>query len=877
MCDLGAIDCSAGTSVCKDTGTANSAANGSTCATNSICNNGQCACAQGASCTPTNVCDVGTIDCSTGAPACNDTGTANPGANGVTCAAGSICDNGQCVSCTPTVSYFASPDAVYNGISTLVTLYTTAHPPADGVTMVPSGTSGPVTSLAIVATTPHVQVVVPAGTPVGTYDIAIEDQTGCPARLPSAIAVVGATTLKLAAAMPPSGWQNANTPVTIVRDTTSSFPPSPVFEPLATAFLTPSGSTGGPAIQLAPAFVDANTLAATISPGLAVGQYDLVVVNPDHTVGVLAKAFTVTSQPPPTIATVAPLAIVGQPGQPLTVTGTNFRAGATLSFESCADPTGTVIGNPATVMTGSLTCTAGGCTLSGILNASILTPGSTCVVRVSNTDGTFALSPAIGITNSSLNIVSPRAGSTMTVARRALVGAAANASSASRFVYAIGGDDGTNVAAPFSSVESAPVDSFGNMNAWTVQRYGLGTGRSFGAGVAVGRYIYACGGTDGGSGGSNALATCQRAMVLDPLETPNLTVGDIEIAPTGLPAGSWLYRVSANIAGVPAELDNPGGETLPSNEVAVKMPLPQNTVAQVTLSWTQPTDSQGNVIPNVIGYNVYRTAMVNGTPGAEVLLATVSGATTLSFVDDGTSAPGTAQPLPLGSTGHWATLPAMLDGRRGLAMTYGFDPSTPSTFYVYAFYGLSGAGTALASYEILPVDVGTNGHQTIPVSWRLGAFTTPAPRWQMGAWRVDATVFPTAGNVVYVGGGLTAAGVGANNVEAGTIGAGGDLGTLAQVTQMKLTAAGFGAAAGLSQLFTFGGRSAAPSSSSTSAALIQPQPGLSVNTWNAGVSLLDPLYLLGIGTQGPFVFLLGGETAAGAPVVVTNHTEILTF
>ncbi|MHB8419578.1 MAG: Kelch repeat-containing protein [Myxococcales bacterium] len=104
-CDLGAIDCGTGAPVCNDTGSANPAANGSPCGTGSgtVCDNGVCAsCSQGAGCTPTNACDLGAIDCSTGAPVCNDTGSANPAANGSPCGTGSgtVCDNGGCVSCS---------------------------------------------------------------------------------------------------------------------------------------------------------------------------------------------------------------------------------------------------------------------------------------------------------------------------------------------------------------------------------------------------------------------------------------------------------------------------------------------------------------------------------------------------------------------------------------------------------------------------------------------------------------------------------------------------------------------------------------------------------------------------------------------------------
>lgn len=56
----------------------------------------------------------------------------------------------------------------------------------------------------------------------------------------------------------------------------------------------------------------------------------------------------------------------------------------------------------------------------------------------------------------SLNLETPKPGTEMNLPRRGLVSAAAKATSAARFVFAVAGDDGgANV---YNSVESAPVD-----------------------------------------------------------------------------------------------------------------------------------------------------------------------------------------------------------------------------------------------------------------------------------------------------------------------------------------------------------------------------------------------------------------------------------
>jgi hypothetical protein len=99
VCALGTISCATGTPVCV-AGGANTSANGSTCGTNEVCDNGTCgACVSGASCTPTNVCALGTISCATGVPVCV-AGGANTSKNGASCGTNEVCDNGTCGTCT---------------------------------------------------------------------------------------------------------------------------------------------------------------------------------------------------------------------------------------------------------------------------------------------------------------------------------------------------------------------------------------------------------------------------------------------------------------------------------------------------------------------------------------------------------------------------------------------------------------------------------------------------------------------------------------------------------------------------------------------------------------------------------------------------------
>jgi hypothetical protein len=788
------------------------------------------------------------------------------------------------------VLYFVDPNVVYNGANTAVTLYVTtitgglpatkvvltAQVGGATITYTPGDATHPVN--AVPGHPNRVQIVVPAGTAAGAYDVTFSDALGCPAQLVGGLTVTATKTITLKNVLPPFGAAATQTPVTIFRDAAAPAPNNVAFKPTPRAFLNKhnAGATDV-AIQLGSvAYVDGATLTAIVPANQAVGAYDLIVINPSPTneVGFLPNAFTVTTAPPPTVSSVTPASIVNATGQAVVVSGANFRAGAVVTVPQCTTAVGGAAPAANGVVTGALNCTGPTCTLAATIDASNLAAGDVCILHVANTDGTFVDFSAIGVTNSSLNLSTPRAGTPMNFARRALVGAAANATSAARFVYAIGGDDG---ATPYKSVEAAAVDPFGAIKAWTVQPYDLGTARSFAAGVTVGNYIYLCGGSDG----TNALASCKRALVLSPTEAPDLQVSDITLAATGLAPGYWYYRVSAIFGS--GDADNPSGESLPSEEVIVLVPTIGAKKIQIQLGWSAPVDSLGAALPNVTGYRVYRTAMVNGTSGQEVLLADNVPGT--SFVDDASKASGTATPLPLGSTGQWAALPTMGAARKGLAMTSGVDPTNPLKTYVYSFFGMN-ATTTNNSYEYLAITTQANGHQTVSGAWTTGASTTTAPRWQAGAWRVDSTVYGPAGTstYVYVGGGLTAAGASANTVEAGKIAAGGDLGTLVAgagggpVRNFGVEIAGYGVLAANNQLYTFGGVGGAPAKNAKSAKLASPQPALASGAWNdEGLSTIDPLYLEGSAVQSAFVFLLGGEISVGPPIVATKNTETVVW
>jgi hypothetical protein len=769
-----------------------------------------------------------------------------------------------------------SPDVVFNGISTRVLVFATSLGSSVMISIVPTGMTAPVTSLQSAQVAGHpgrFAAVVPQGQAPGDYDLLLSDSSGCSAILAHGLKVTGTQTLALKSVSPSFATIVRDTTITLLRDTSAPMTMAAPFVATPHVFLN---VTNPPPLSVAieipsVTFVDSDTLTAVVPKNTTIQSYDLIVVNPDGTAGVLSNAFRVNGTLPPSISSVVPSSIVDTAGQVVTLTGQTFT-GSTVTL-SCADATGNPVSSP-NVVSGADTCTAGTCTKTATIDGSPLAPGDVCVLRLTNGDLSYSDYSALGVTNASLNLSAPRPAPSLNVGRRALASAAAYASPTARFAYAIGGDPGASMAnAPFSSTEVAPVDAFGKVGAWSLQPAStLRTARAFAATATLGRYLYVAGGTDG----TSALTSAERAMILNPDEAPTAMLDDFVPATTGLDPGYWFYRVSATFGA--NDPDNPGGEGLPSSELIVKVPSYGGRKMQVAIAWTTPLDALGVPLPNIAGYNIYRTPMVNGVPGQEVLLSMV-GPSPLRYVDDGTDTPGTQTVLPLGSTGHWAALPSMSVSRKGAAGAIGPDPATPGRFYFYALLGLSQANVAQTGYEYLPITVAANGHQTVGSAWTTGTSSTGAGRWQLGAWVADKTVSALLGSDtwIFMGGGMDASLAFVGAVDAGKISAGGDLGTLSATPKdFSASAAGYGVCAANGQLYTFGGAAGTPSSSAKAAALVAPAPSLANNSWNSeGLTLTTGRYLPGSAVAGPFIFLMGGQTSM--PSNASTSTEVVVW
>lgn len=763
------------------------------------------------------------------------------------------------------IIFYADPPVVYNGVNTQVTLFATTITGDPEVTITPAGAMTPVTTLADTAVSGRPnrrQALVPSGQMAGEYDVRLKDGTGCSATLPKGIRVVSELTVTMKNVVPPFGWTGEDTAVTVFRDTAAAAPADKPFINGARLFMNPS--TGGATDVAVPligvSFLDKDRLTGVVPKGTPVKKYDLIAVNPDGTVGLLKNAYDEVTNAPPAISTVTPSSIVNATGQAVTVVGANFDAGATVSL-TCVDAAGAPVTATATIATP----TGGGTTTRTVtINGSTLASGAVCVLRITNPDMAYGEYSAIGVTNSSLNLSTPRAGTLMTVARRALSAASGDATTAQRFVYAIGGDGGT-AATALDSYELAPVDLFGKMGAWIAPRVKLGSKRTLAGAVTVGRYIYNVGGNDG----TGPLDTAERALILSPLETPEITDVDLALEMAGLDAGLYQYRVSATFDA--ADTDNPGGESLASDVFAIRVPTFTGKKIAVTLVWKKPVDKLGANLPNVSGYKIYRTAK-DGAPGSELLLGTVTGADTLLFKDDGTKMPGADAPLPLGSTGAWLKLPNLSVKRSAPGVAAAFDPADATKFYVYAIMGNS--PTPVGSYDFLPVTIAANGRQSAAAAWTAGTTTNAVPRAEFGAWVVTAATTGLVSGTdtwIYAGGGRAGASLN-GAVDAAKVQAGGALGAWnISPKDFSADSAGYGICSANNSLFVFGGANGAPSGGAKAAKFVSPIPALASNSWNnEGLTMTQSRYLLGSAVQSAFIFLLGGQTGTEAASKTTE-------
>ncbi len=599
---------------------------------------------------------------------------------------------------------------------------------------------------------------IPPGTPEGTYDFVLTNPEGCSFTLPGALTItyerLGTLSLD-----PRFGWQRRDQPITIHNAPTGAQHPfssgSPEVTLIAPLKAAPSEFVEIPLRQVA--FVSPTTLTAVvptcmgndlqqpqdescpggIAPG---GPYALKVADTGGALGEVpaVSGFTVLESEPPSIESISPSAVdTGglDAATPLVVTGSHFGAGAkvqlvqqlaTGNLRACDLPaTGTPSATslsaevPASVPAAQcVEYTPTGAQVAAT-DGLALAPGL-YVVRVQNTqDPAYANYSGLIVTNPAANPASgPAIATRMATARANFPLVLATNDLGQPFLYALGGTDGTHTLA---SVEVAPVTLFGDVGGAcegatctfrTLERTPLGVGTTgdtpeprLGHSALVRTvpgdtsYLFVLGGVRGSDGAT--LNTVERAQVLKAAEAPVLAPPERLTEEGGtLPTGTLYYRVSAVLGGT--DLENPNGETLPSEEHPVNATEALNAAR---LTWT--------CVPGAAKYRIYRTATANEPSGAERLLEEIDAPGTpectgsslpqVSYVDMGALTPDAQapRPLPPGALGRWVRLSAGLEVARGnaAALLVGDTVYVSGGFCSTAGAGCPSDGATLASVE----------------------------------------------------------------------------------------------------------------------------------------------------------------------------------
>jgi hypothetical protein len=173
-----------------------------------------------------------------------------------------------------------------------------------------------------------------------------------------------------------------------------------------------------------------------VPPDLTPGLYDVVVVNPDGTVGVNEGALTVTQGEPPVVTAVEPASLDANGEQSARILGEHFTTDGVSIVLACQTAAGAEVRLPARVQAGSLSETG----LTALLPAGQAGAGSVCVVELTNSDGALFRYSAVSIKNPAQNLGAWSIQSDLVEARRAPGVVAARPTATSRLLYAIARD-----------------------------------------------------------------------------------------------------------------------------------------------------------------------------------------------------------------------------------------------------------------------------------------------------------------------------------------------------------------------------------------------------------------------------------------------------
>ena len=744
---------------------------------------------------------------------------------------------------TPIV-FFVDPPIAYNGINLQVTIYTSGLDAApDTVHLLgPNGEEVELADARVAPDRPNkIFATVPAGLAVGAWTLRVTSRLGCEGELLGALAVTADLRLGLTEIDPAYVSPTVATAVSL-RATAGNGQVG--FASTPRAYLNPNPADPGTIAMAmrAVVFVDAGTVTAVVPPDLPPGRYDVIVVNPDATVGVLEAALTVTPGEPPVIDGVEPASLDGNGPQVGRIFGENFAtAGGGTVTMTCREPGGAVREANAPIVVGAAT------EVQARLPADQFAAGSICVVTLTNADGASSRYSALSIKTPAQNLNAWRAGPAMTTARRAPGLTAGRPTRTSRYLYALGGDGGAPASA-LDTVEATNIGVFGDMSAWALQRHALPGPRTLAGAARIGRFLYLLGGNDG----SGPLDTVLRAEVLDPLAGPEVVdLGlTVEADAPHIGGGLWHYRVAAVFAA--DDPRNPGGESVPGEVLVVQ--LPEIAGLQITLTWEE--------IPGAVAYRVYRTGVAGEGVDAVRLLAEVAEP---RFTDAGAEA-GDETPLPPGSLGVWHTAGRLATAREAAAVVAVPDAAGGWLYVI----GGRGAGGALDTYEVTRVDL-----DDAVGAFRVGASHLSPGRAELGAVVVthaDIAVVPEGEPWIFVGPGRTGGGV-SRAVDAAAVEPDGTL-TFIATDEVSGDFTGYGMGAANGFLFVFGGRGG-PSDGGISGELCRsaqdpgcgrdPSEPPDIRNWNnLGVRLTTARQSMGSAQESAFFFVAGGTDGARA-------------
>lgn len=666
----------------------------------------------------------------------------------------------------------------------------------------------------------------------GDYRLAFSQGGDCAGETSGQFEIRGGTSLQLLSVEPEQAWTFDRTPIQIGAQGGLEATPR-VYMVNAT--------TGESASLLGVHLLDEDTLSATVPDGLSLGDWHLLVYNPDQGMGRLLRAIEVTSDPPPSIESVRPATLPRGGSEDFQVVGRNFRD-ATVTLV-CAD------GSSLTPTVLSETSAR----LNLRANTNSLSP-TICLVRLSNADGSQTQFASISVTNPSQNLFPWSEGPELNEARRAPAAGAVRANALNRYVVVMGGDEGDYSTAR-RTIEVAPIGVYSDLGDFELLPGELPGARTLAQAVVIGPFLYLVGGRNT----VQSVATTHRARILDPLDVPLFETLSLRTG-QGLKAGTWTYRVAALYPS--DDPSNPGGESLPSDPFTLV--LPESTAGiQPTLRWT--------AMDGASGYRIYRSPQVDAPNGEERWLTDVS---VEEFTDTGGATSGSVSPLPVGSLGNWAQVDSLKQARAGACVTTVPDPNPdPEIVWILAAGGMDSDGNPLDSIEAMEVRI--EGPRTqVTGGWTKLSETLTEAAWACGAWSLDYrwhSVVEPGDSWYYVGGGHGAQGI-SSTVDAWKIGGSELLSEHTTVDSMSPPRAGFGAGAGSNFLYALGGQQGQPSDRGTSAKIETPPD---FKNWNSlAQSLVVERYLPAIAQQSALFVLIGGETdSAGA----TTRTEVTNF